>query len=236
MHRSHLTPPLIALGVAAVWAAAVVAVARVDGFAVEPGTPPWPILLAVAGPLIAFALLWRRVSGVRQRILDLDPMLVLAVQLWRVVGAAFLFGWAGGELEAEFAIPAGVGDIATGVAALLVLGALRQGTLRRSHLIGFTMLGVGDFAVAVVGGAIVGPDGLEALPWVLFPALAVPFFLVVHVVNYLQLAPIARDSRSAAPSSRDDQALTCTAVPLGSSAGRYSAMCMGTRTQPWLAG
>ena len=38
------------------------------------------------------------------------------------------------------------------------------------------------------------------------------------------------------PRLRVSQARTWTVVPLGNSEGRYSAMCIGTRMQPWLAG
>ena len=81
-----------------------------------------------------------------------------------------------------------MGDVATGVGALLLFRAVLQGTHTRRHVTWFTALGVGDFLVALVLGAVVRPDGLESMPWILFPTLAVPFFAIVHVVNWLQLA------------------------------------------------
>ena len=212
--------PLVAtIGIAVTWVVAVVAVAATGGFVVGTGTPPWPILAAVVGPLAAFAALWR-VPGVSRVILGIDPVLVVAVQLWRVVGGAFLFGWTAGDLDAEFAIPAGVGDIATGLAALLLLGVLRRRSLTRSHLVGFTALGVGDFTIAVVTGAVIGPDGLEMLPWVLFPALAVPIFSIVHILNWVQLAPlVASWEGSARPTP--SRTVRATRAPAADSLARH---------------
>ena len=179
-------PPISVLLLMAGWVATVVVVATVDGFVADPSLPPWPILLAVAIPIGVF-LAGLRVPSIRRTVLGADPRLWLAVQLWRVVGAAFLFGWAGGDLDGAFAVPAGVGDIATGLAALWLLSRVVADAVSHRHLVAFTALGVGDFAVAVVTGALFRPDGLETLPWVLFPTLAVPFFLVVHIVNWMQL-------------------------------------------------
>lgn len=209
MPRTHL---LLIPG-AAVWVAAVVAIAYTDGFVVT-DTPPWPILMAALIPIAAFAALLRTPLG-RNLIQGLDPSLLVAVQMWRVVGAAFLFGWANGELDAGFAIPAGIGDIATGIAALVMLGPLQRHALTRRHLIWFTSLGVGDFAVAVATGALIGPEKLELLPWVLFPALAVPFFSIIHIINWIHLAPLTAEppiagdrrfvSESALPGARVEQ-------------------------------
>ena len=98
---------------------------------------------------------------------------------------------AAGDLHAGFAIPAGVGDIATGIAALFLLAALLNGTMTRRNLVAFTTLGVADFVVAVITGALIRPDGHEQLPWILFPTLAVPFFSIVHLVNWTQLSSLA---------------------------------------------
>lgn len=192
--RSNRPSPLL-LAAPIVWVGSVLAIASVDGFVAPANQPPWPAVVAAVVPVAVF-LAGLRIPSVRQAVLGADARIWLAVQLWRVVGAAFLFGWAAGELDAGFAIPAGVGDIATGVAALWLLsrvmptGTRDTAATRRwsnRHLVGFTALGVGDFAVAVITGVFLRPDGLETLPWILFPTLAVPFFLIVHIVNWTQL-------------------------------------------------
>lgn len=171
---------------AAAWVAGVVVVAGAGWFGAGGDGPPWPLVLAAVVPVAVLAQALRR-PAVAGPVLGLDPQLVVAVQLWRVVGAAFLFGWADGTLDAAFAVPAGIGDIATGVAALVVLTRLRAGTLTRRGFVAFTALGVGDFAVALATGALVRPEAIEQLPWVLFPALAVPTFSLAHLISWRQL-------------------------------------------------
>ena len=169
------------------WVAVVAAVGVADGFSTD-GEIPWPVLLAVAVPLAGFAALYGLSRSLRNAVLALDPRMVLGIQLWRVVGAAFLFGWAAGDLPAGFAVPAGVGDIATGIAAAVSLAALLRGSLTRVGLWAFTALGVGDFLTAIVTGAVLAqPERINEMPWVLFPALAIPFFAILHFVSLKQL-------------------------------------------------
>lgn len=175
------------LAVLLVWATAIVSFAATGGFAVDGDGLPWRVIVAVASPLALFFVYFRR-GPVRDFLLAIDPRVVLSIQVWRVVGAAFLYGWALDDLDASFAIPAGVGDVAVGLAAFVALAMLMNGTLSRAHVIALTALGIGDFVVAVaVGGVIVQPDNLEELRWVLFPALAVPFFAMAHAVTWTQL-------------------------------------------------
>lgn len=174
--------------VLALWLAVVVAVAAASGF-VATG-PPLATIVAVALPLTAVVIAHRTVAAIRTWIAGLDLAVVLALQAWRVIGIAFLFGWVAGDLPAAFAIPAALGDAATGVAAVPIALAAARGRLTRRALVGFTALGVGDFLVAVAVGASLQPAALETLPWVLFPTLAVPAFSILHVLAFL--VPAAR--------------------------------------------
>jgi hypothetical protein len=122
----------------------------------------------------------------RSYLLSLDLRLVLAAQLWRVIGIAFLFALAFGQLPAGFAVPAGVGDIATGIAALAVVLSLGNGSLTRGRLYAFTALGVTDFLVANATGLSLEPPALTAWPLAIFPTLMIPFFAVLHLVAVLQ--------------------------------------------------
>ncbi len=180
--RSTLT----AFGALAVWVSLVIWIAATDGF-VGGESAPWRVIVGVVVPLGVFVGLYQ-LRPVRDFLLSLDRRLVIGIQLWRIVGAAFLFGWALDDLDAGFAIPAGVGDVATGVVAAAALAAILNGTLTRRRLALFTALGIGDFIVAVVTGAfLVRPEALEELRWVLFPTLAVPFFAMAHAIAWIQL-------------------------------------------------
>jgi hypothetical protein len=184
------------LAVLTVWATVVASIAAVDGFVADGEGLPWLVIAAVAAPLASFFVAFRR-RPVRNYLLAIDPRLVLSIQLWRVIGIAFLFGWALDDLDASFAVPAGVGDVTVGVAAFVALAMLLNGTLSRPRVIALTVLGIGDFVVAVVaGGVIVQPDNLEEFRWVLFPTVAVPFFALAHVVTWAQLVTRGQPRRA----------------------------------------
>lgn len=170
---------------AGAWLAVVLAAGSLGWF--ETDLPlPVPLAVAIVVPVAVLVGAFGGSERFRAAVLAFDPRLVVAAQLWRVLGAAFLFGWVAGELPAGFAVPAGVGDVSTGVAALVVLAAMLRGTLTRAGLWAFTALGLGDFAVAVVVAIALQPARIEQLPWALFPALAVPAFTALHLLALAQ--------------------------------------------------
>jgi hypothetical protein len=80
---------------------------------------------------VAVALLATRIPVISRIVADPGTPARLALpQTLRVVGVAFLVVLALGKLPAGFAIPAGLGDIAVGVAAPLVARRLARGTHR----------------------------------------------------------------------------------------------------------
>jgi hypothetical protein len=137
-------------------------------------------------PIAAVAIGYRAWPRFRNYLLTLDLRLVLTAQLWRVIGIAFLFALAFDQLPAGFAVPAGIGDLATGTAALAVVLSLGNGSLTRGRLYAFTALGVGDFLVANATGLSLEPPTLTAWPLAIFPTLMIPFFAVLHLVAVLQ--------------------------------------------------
>ena len=117
----------------------------------------------------------------------------------RVAGVVFLFYLALGHLPALFALPAGLGDIAAGIAAPLVARRLAQGTGRRAAL-WFNAFGMTDLVVAMTLGALTGfqllnvtPSSapISELPLALIPTATVPLFFVLHItaVSALVRAP-----------------------------------------------
>jgi hypothetical protein len=165
---------------------AVVLIAIATGVFEGGAQPPIPLMVAVAGPIAAVAIAYRASPGFRAYVLDLDMRVVIGVQLWRVVGVAFLFALAFDRLPAEFAVPAGLGDIATGVAALAAVVALLRDSLTKVGFYAFTALGIGDFLVAIVTGLSLRPAELDLWPLIVFPTLMVPFFGVAHLMSVLK--------------------------------------------------
>ena len=124
----------------------------------------------------------------------------------RVAGVAFLLYMALGHLPALFALPAGLGDIAAGIAAPLVARRLAQGTGRRAVL-WFNAFGMTDLVMALTLGALTGfgllnvtPSSapITELPLALIPTAAVPLLFALHITSMFTLARAPRPAPSAA--------------------------------------
>ncbi|MCO1654480.1 hypothetical protein [Pseudonocardia humida] len=163
---------------------------------------PW-LVVAFAGVLGAALLAARLPVVARALAVPHAPALLVAPQALRVVGGVFLLVMAVGELPPVFALPAGIGDVAVGVAAVFVARRLRAGTAGRGA-VWFNRLGILDLVVALTIGTVAGLLGAEPstapvglLPLVLIPTAAVPLALALHV---LALARLRDDA--AAPRGR----------------------------------
>ena len=115
-------------------------------------------------------------------------------------GVAFLLIMALGHLPPLFALPAGLGDIATGIAAPLVALRLAQGTGRRAAL-WLNAFGMTDLVVALTLGAVtayqlihVAPSGapISELPLALVPTVGVPLLLALHITSVRALVRVRR--------------------------------------------
>jgi hypothetical protein len=117
----------------------------------------------------------------------------------------FLFYLALGHLPALFALPAGLGDIAAGIAAPLVAYRLARGTGRRAALWHNTF-GLTDLVVALTLGALTGfgllnitPSSapITELPLALIPTATVPLLFALHITSTFTLARAPRPAPSA---------------------------------------
>ena len=187
--------------------------ARAGVYRQDPGEAavPW-LLVVVAGILIAL-LLATRIPIVSRILADPGTPARLALpHTLRVVGVLFLIVMAQGHLPAAFALPAGLGDIAVGVAAPFVARRLARAPRRAGAVTGavrFHLLGLLDLIVAVSIGFLLGPFGplevtpsteaLRLLPLALIPTAPVPLALALHIVSLRRL-------RAAAKSEKDGSA------------------------------
>jgi len=96
-------------------------------FESAPSKPPLPLLVAVTGPPLAFAVFYRASARFRGFIFGIDLRLLTALQAWRVLGGMFPVLYSFGLLPGLFAWPAGVGDVAVGVVAPFALLAMVRG-------------------------------------------------------------------------------------------------------------
>jgi hypothetical protein len=170
-------------GALAAWLAVAAALANAGVFRQSPAeVRPW---LGVAALGVLAALLLATGIPPMPRITR-DPRMLTWPQTTRVIGGVFLIAWAMGDLPAVFAWPAGLGDIAVGIAAVQV--ARRGRGMRAFHLLGLL-----DLVVAVSIGFLAGlgphrllnvtpsTDAVTRLPLVLIPVVLVPLAAALHV-------------------------------------------------------
>ena len=156
--------------------------------------------LAIFLPLIIGApllLLSKRVG----QVLDAMPASwLVALQLYRVLGSVFLAEGLRGALYGVSALPAGIGDVLTGLFAVPAAIAVATGTAQgRRAAIAWNIFGLADFAVAITLGAITSPGPLQlivpdvpntatsAYPGVFTPAFVVPSSILLHALSLRQL-------------------------------------------------
>jgi hypothetical protein len=167
---------------------------------------PW-LPVAVVG-FLGLLLALRRIPVVARALAA--PRMVSRLELphtFRVIeGSAFLAAMFLGHLPALFALPAGLGDIAAGIAAPLVARRLAQGTGRRAAL-WFTGFGMTDLVNALILGALTGfalinvtPSGapISELPLALIPTAAVPLLLALHITS---VSALRRAQRAPLPAT-----------------------------------
>src|SRR5215475_3261739 len=136
-----------------------------------------------AGYLLLLSRTFRSIiSGIPQHWL-------IAIQTFRILGGVFLVRYFQGELSGLFAIPAGVGDVLTGLLAPLVAYWWVAGKpYARTAAIAWNLFGMADMVNAVVLGALTGGGGGGIVfPIVLIPIYAVPRALLVHSYSLIGL-------------------------------------------------
>lgn len=158
-------------------------------------TPLVPVF--VLGPL-GLALAAILLSPALRRVIAAAPLpALIGVQVYRLIGVAFVVLLALGHLPAHFAVPAGWGDIVVGLIAPLVALALARG-LRggRSLALAWNGFGLLDLIVAVgmgtgllapllmpsLGSRVPSAAAMGVFPMVLVPMFLVPMSLLLHLI------------------------------------------------------
>ena len=173
----------------AVWLAAAINIGRSGLLGRLPVPPP-----AVAVGLTIALLLLLRVSRVaRAAAWSLGPRWLVGFHAIRIAaGTYFLTLYGRGELPAAFALPAGWGDIAVGVAALVVVAVCLPARTRgqRAALLAWNVAGLVDILAVLANGARMFLDdpalaaSFMTLPLALLPTFVVPLVIVSHVLLF----------------------------------------------------
>ena len=210
--RAARRPAVLWLGGGAVaaWFALAFVLARQGVFETTAQTrlPP-AIAPAIAIPTVLGCALLAS-AAVRRAITCVPLHWLVGVQLYRVGGGLFLVAWLQDDLPAEFALPAGIGDVLVGLAAPLVAASLARDGVTRAWpaVVAWCALGIADLLVAVACGFLTAPSAFQQLalddpntaitsyPLALVPTFLVPVSIVLHVYA---LARVHLAPRAAAP-------------------------------------
>jgi len=172
--------------VAAVWLVGMFLLGAANVFRNDVLPPRVPMAL-VSTLLLGYLLLLSRtfcsiVAAVPQHWL-------IGIQTFRVLGGVFLVRYYAGELPGLFALPAGIGDVATGLLALFVAYAWYSGKpYARGAAIAWNLFGMADLVNAVVLGTLTGGGaGGIGFPIVLIPVYAVPRAFLIHSYSLIGL-------------------------------------------------
>jgi hypothetical protein len=193
----------IVAAVAAVWGGwlllwTILAAAGV--FRADPDAVLQTIAAGVAIPIIAGLWLLRRSASLRRLIAAIPQSWLLAAQTPRVLGVVFLVLLAQHKLPAQFARPAGYGDVFIGLLAPVVAYLYVARTPGSWGVAtAFNIAGIADLVVAVGTGFLSAPSPfrllfstpstelMTVLPMVLIPTFLVPTFVLLHVVSLRKL-------------------------------------------------
>ena len=208
------------------WFTAVFLLAHNGAFATNPDTTFPPLVgFSILAPVIWGTVVLLALPGFRPRLARIPLHWLVGVQFYRVAGVLFLIAYFQDDLPAEFALPAGIGDMLVGLAAPFVaLKLARQGPQRAGRaVLAWCALGIGDLVVAVTCGFLSAPSVFQQLaldapnyaitryPFVLIPAFAVPASVLLHIYVISRVAAILAASRNSEPSSpRSPHRLTTT--------------------------
>jgi hypothetical protein len=148
------------------------------------------------------------------RIIDAVPQhWLVGVQVTRALGGIFFPLCVAGLMAGLFAIPAGVGDLATAVLApVAAYAAARDPRGSAGTVLAWNVLGIADFVVATATGFATAPSPLQlaafdnpnsligAFPLVLIPVYLVPLWTILHIASLVKLRRAAvQTPRSAVP-------------------------------------
>ncbi len=187
------------------WLALILALGARGAFVAPRGAPPLALLIGLLAPLSLFLVGYRTIPALREFVLSADLRIIVGMQAWRWAGFGFLTLYFFGVLPGIFAWPAGLGDMAIGVTAPLVLASLlrRPGFAASKSFVAWNLSGILDLTVAVSIGALVpllAPNlygavttaPMAQLPLVLVPTFLVPTFLMMHLTALFQARRLGR--------------------------------------------
>src|SRR3989454_7516003 len=166
------------------------------GFFLGVGIPLALVLTLLLGFVLMFSHTFRQ-------LLTITPMhWIIGIQVFRVLGAMWLIGYAQGQLPGMFALPAGIGDTLTGLTAPLVAyWAYKNGKGARLIAFIWCLFGTLDLLDAITLANLTNPALIAVLPFVLIPAFGIPRSLVLHGYTFWLLGKSRKEKDLALPTA-----------------------------------
>lgn len=155
-------------------------------------------------PVLAIVLALRRHAGFAAQVASVPTDRLVALQTYRLGGAAFLVVWTDGALPSWFALSTGLLDMLIGLTALPLAAWLRRDPrAARPWVIGWAALGLADFthAIGYVFAATFGmvapvpePAMIGLHPLALISLFLVPIAMIVQGLVLLRLRRATADA------------------------------------------
>jgi hypothetical protein len=139
----------------------------------------------------------------------MPPEWLIAVQSYRVAGGLFLWPYlAAGALRPGFALPAGIGDALTGLAAPFVAWALARNLPgARARAVAWNCFGILDLIVAPAAAVLTHSTNISRFPLVIVPLfLGPPIGILTHIYSLRNLSQRRPDPVSALDGGRPEVA------------------------------
>ena len=131
---------------------------------------------------------------------DMPQEWMIGIQAYRGLGAIFLVLNGLNQLPSEFAIPAGFGDVTTGILAIPVAAYYGSASpFRKLVAVVWNVFGFADLVAALTLGFLTSPSPFQLLaldhpnflvgqfPLVLIPVFAVPISILLHIASLKKL-------------------------------------------------
>lgn len=193
---TQLLVPLVAAALLSAWVAWAALAVNELVVAPEPafgsGVLRQPALLLVMLAMVALCLTALFGSKSMRAINAATPAAwLIGVQSYRVAGGMFLWPFlAAGALPAGFALPAGIGDMMTGIAAPIVaLAVARNRKGAHTWAIAWNLFGILDLLVAPVAAVLSHSTNIARFPLVFVPLfLGPPLGILTHLYSLRNLA------------------------------------------------
>ena len=199
--RAQIVVPLLVAAVLAGWFAW--AALAVGDWMIVPEPVPLPGQVVQQPPLLlgmaAAVTLGLVVMFISRRAQEINaatpPSWLIGAQFYRIAGVMFLWPFlAGGFLPAGFALPAGIGDMITGLAAPFVaIAVARNRPGAHARAVAWNWFGILDLVVATAAAVLTHTTNVSRMPLVIVPLfLGPPLGVLTHVWSLRNLRATRR--------------------------------------------